>query len=84
MGMTNFVEGQRTMTDHNWTGWPGARCTVCFIEDPREICLANGHEFVPCPLCSGNLDTGVVKCAECCGTGCIPCNRPECQAGECK
>jgi hypothetical protein len=26
---------------HQWSGWPGAHCLVCFCEDPCEICLAD-------------------------------------------
>jgi hypothetical protein len=29
---------------HRWSGWPGAWCLDCGIEDPREICLADGHD----------------------------------------
>lgn len=35
---------------HRWSGWPGAYCMYCFIEDPREICLADGHEL-DCTKC---------------------------------
>lgn len=28
---------------HRWSGWPGAWCLDCGIEDPREICLAVSH-----------------------------------------
>ena len=27
---------------HNWSGWPGAWCLDCGLEDPHEIALANG------------------------------------------
>jgi hypothetical protein len=30
------------MTDHRWSGWPGAWCLDCGIEDPHEIALATG------------------------------------------
>lgn len=26
---------------HKWSGWPGAYCTACGIEDPFEIALAD-------------------------------------------
>jgi len=26
---------------HRWSGWPGAWCLDCGIEDQREICLAD-------------------------------------------
>lgn len=28
------------MTEHRWSGWPGAWCLDCGCEDPREIALA--------------------------------------------
>jgi len=28
---------------HHWSGWPGAHCLDCGIEDPAEICLADRH-----------------------------------------
>ena len=28
---------------HRWSGWPGAICQDCFIEDQRELCLADVH-----------------------------------------
>jgi len=31
------------MTEHQWSGWPGAWCLDCGIEDPREIALADGN-----------------------------------------
>lgn len=30
------------MTEHRWSGWPGAWCLDCGCDDPREIALANG------------------------------------------
>jgi hypothetical protein len=30
------------MSEHRWSGWPGAWCLDCGCEDPREIALANG------------------------------------------
>lgn len=27
---------------HSWSGWPGAWCLDCGIEDPTEIALADG------------------------------------------
>ena len=26
--------------DHKWSGWPGAYCLICGIDDPDEICIA--------------------------------------------
>lgn len=28
---------------HRWSGWPGAWCLDCGIEDPHEIALAEGN-----------------------------------------
>lgn len=30
------------MTEHRWSGWPGAWCLDCGCEDPVEIALADG------------------------------------------
>lgn len=30
------------MTEHRWSGWPGAWCLDCGCEDPRERALADG------------------------------------------
>lgn len=30
------------MTEHRWSGWPGAWCLDCGCDDPREIALADG------------------------------------------
>lgn len=30
---------------HRWSGWPGAYCMLCGIEDPIEIALADGFNF---------------------------------------
>ncbi len=27
-------------TVHRWSGWPGAHCLTCFMEDKDEVCLA--------------------------------------------
>jgi len=31
------------MTEHRWSGWPGAWCLDCGCEDPHEIALADGN-----------------------------------------
>lgn len=31
------------MTEHRWSGWPGAWCLDCGKPDPREIALADGQ-----------------------------------------
>lgn len=28
------------MTEHRWSGWPGAWCLDCGIDDARELCVA--------------------------------------------
>lgn len=28
---------------HRWSGWPGAWCLDCGMEDPMEIALADAH-----------------------------------------
>lgn len=38
---------------HRWSGWPGAWCLDCGMEDPNEICLADhDHDTSPttCPV----------------------------------
>jgi hypothetical protein len=44
------------MSDHRWSGWPGAYCLDCFAEDQTEICVAmhdvencEEHKNGPCP-----------------------------------
>jgi hypothetical protein len=32
------------MSAHRWSGWPGAWCLDCGVEDPREACAAD-HPF---------------------------------------
>ena len=31
------------MTEHNWSGWPGAWCLDCGCGDPREEAIADGN-----------------------------------------
>lgn len=36
---------------HTWSGWPGAYCTACGVEDPLELALADGVDcFTGQPL----------------------------------
>ncbi len=74
------------MSYHNWSGWPGAYCLKCGAESNRERCVAE-HEWPPCPDCHGSGDVdmrmGFERCDTCSGTGCIPCNRPECHETPC-
>jgi len=53
--------------DHRWSGWPGAWCLDCWIEDPREVCLADGHD-VDCSL----PDCQVKPCMELGSCRCDP------------
>lgn len=32
-----------TEIKHRWSGWPGAWCLDCGVEDPVELCAADGH-----------------------------------------
>ena len=34
------------MTAHRWSGWPGAWCLDCGVEDTTEIAIADGALFV--------------------------------------
>jgi hypothetical protein len=36
------------VTDHRWSGWPGAWCLDCGIEDPHEEALATG-DYIEVP-----------------------------------
>jgi len=36
------------MNDHHWSGWPGAYCVDCGIEDQTEICLAEHDVILYC------------------------------------
>ena len=38
---------------HRWSGWPGAFCQDCFIDDPLELAVAENREDKPfyCPPC---------------------------------
>ncbi len=39
---------------HNWSGWPGAWCLDCGIEDPHETALADG-DFIEVPDSASEL-----------------------------
>jgi hypothetical protein len=50
------------MTEHRWSGWPGAWCLDCGVPDPREEALADGKDDEPidpklmeCPCPGANL-----------------------------
>lgn len=36
------------MTAHRWSGWPGAWCLDCGIEDQNEICIAEHSVILEC------------------------------------
>lgn len=33
------------MSEHRWSGWPGAWCLDCGIEDPTEQAIADGWDM---------------------------------------
>ncbi len=39
--LASCAEGQPDDADHDhtWSGWPGAYCTICHVNDPAEWCL---------------------------------------------
>lgn len=40
------------MTEHRWSGWPGAFCLDCGTEDQNEVCIAEHPEvMLTCPDC---------------------------------
>ena len=62
--MTVSVTPQRP---HHWSGWPGAYCFDCGMEDQMEICVGEcGGRWAECSTCSGE------GCKRCCGTGLDP------------
>ena len=40
--------------EHRWSGWPGAYCPDCGMEDPYEIALAEGN-YIEVPDSSAPL-----------------------------
>jgi len=36
------------MTQHRWSGWPGAYCLDCGVEDQVEYCLAIHNVGITC------------------------------------
>lgn len=38
------------MTEHRFSGWPGAFCLDCGAEDPREVVLATGNVTFECEI----------------------------------
>ena len=53
--MSNFKEERdKRWESHRWSGWPGAFCLNCFIDDPLERAVADNIEDTDkwdCPLC---------------------------------
>lgn len=43
----NFINNKRGGGAHRWSGWPGAFCMYCGVEDRLEIALGEGY-FDPC------------------------------------
>lgn len=41
---------------HRWSGWPGAICLDCGIEDPTECCLAENCDYALRCECGAYLD----------------------------
>ena len=33
------------MSEHRWSGWPGAWCLDCGCDDPMEVALADGWDM---------------------------------------
>lgn len=44
-------EDSANWSTHNWSGWPGAFCLKCMIEDPAEIALGMDQPTYTCPKC---------------------------------
>ncbi len=38
------------MSEHRWSGWPGAWCLDCGVEDELEICVAEHDASLRCVL----------------------------------
>lgn len=36
------------MSEHRWSGWPGAWCLDCGIEDATELCIATHSILLIC------------------------------------
>jgi hypothetical protein len=47
------------MSEHRWSGWPGAWCLDCVAEDPREVAMADGGITYECEIVA--LE-GATKC----------------------
>lgn len=38
----------RKADEHRWSGWPGALCLNCGVEDPLEQCIADHNVSITC------------------------------------
>lgn len=38
-----------TTRPHHWSGWPGAYCLNCGLEDRDEVDLSDGHRYSELP-----------------------------------
>ena len=38
----------RKADEHRWSGWPGAFCLNCGVEDPLEQCIADHNVSITC------------------------------------
>lgn len=36
------------MIQHRWSGWPGALCLDCFVDDQNEICISVHDVLLTC------------------------------------
>ena len=62
---------------HRWSGWPGAWCLDCGIEDPNECCLAyHDHDTDP-QTCPVNWDEFPKECKEPNSRRCDPYSKDE-------
>jgi hypothetical protein len=58
--------------EHRWSGWPGAYCQDCFIDDPHELCIADSSAERPCYCIEGGGDPTHVQ-SQPCRVVCPPC-----------
>jgi hypothetical protein len=50
------------MSEHNWSGWPGAYCLNCGAGDPAEDALAHGCDDCYCTYCGIHYPMLYDKC----------------------
>lgn len=51
---------------HRWSGWPGAWCLDCGIEDAHEVCIGTNPDCVCAP---GQTEPCKVIAPPCCHRG---------------